>query len=177
LFRGAVDLLGLLDGYADQAAATPGWSGDGTLDVFRAARVAARSLSLHESRLVPCHNDPTPANMRGRDRTVLVDWEYAAPNDPCWDVAYFELAADLDNASRLAWRRSYLGRPPTVAESRRLGAYMVALGVLTGLWFVCQSATTSEPDSDPTVLNETATRCFARAQQAAVHQGLVSVRR
>lgn len=66
---------------------------------FPAWRDRALKLSGRLSgtaKLVPCHNDLFPANIiTGTAGCQLIDWEYAADNDPAYDLAGFAVCASL----------------------------------------------------------------------------------
>lgn len=60
-----------------------------------------RALKLSDqlsstAKLAPCHNDLFPANIvTGAAGSKLIDWEYAADNDPAYDLAGFAVCASL----------------------------------------------------------------------------------
>ena len=51
------------------------------------ADILLRRLSADHSRLCLCHNDLTSANILDTGSLRLIDWEYAAIGDPCFDLA------------------------------------------------------------------------------------------
>jgi thiamine kinase-like enzyme len=51
------------------------------------ADILLRRLSADDSRLCLCHNDLTSANILDSGSLRLIDWEYAAIGDPCFDLA------------------------------------------------------------------------------------------
>ncbi len=69
--------------------------------------------------LAPCHNDALPANLLDDGRRVLlIDWEYAALNDPAWDVAYLAVEAALDETGFDRLLAGYGASPPFAARAR-----------------------------------------------------------
>jgi len=71
---------------------------------------------------VLCHSDLHPANLVASERgLVLLDWEYAHVSEALWDVAGWACNNDLDPPARDLLLASYLGRPATRVEERRLG--------------------------------------------------------
>ena len=57
-------------------------------DAFAGARAIVQAVADDpEHAPVPCHNDLLPANfLRGEDRIVIVDWEYAGMGDRFFDL-------------------------------------------------------------------------------------------
>ena len=52
------------------------------------------ALEVSPAAIVPCHNDPWPANLLDADgRIYLIDWEYSGMNDPMWDLADLSVEA------------------------------------------------------------------------------------
>jgi thiamine kinase-like enzyme len=51
------------------------------------ADILLRRLSTDHSRLCLCHNDLSSANILDTGSLRLIDWEYAAIGDPCFDLA------------------------------------------------------------------------------------------
>lgn len=65
----------------------------------RTAREACRSLHAaagHRRKPALCHNDPVAQNILGGPALRLIDWEFAAPGDPLFDVAVVIGHHDLD---------------------------------------------------------------------------------
>lgn len=97
-------------------------------------RLAGLHAQLPAVEPVLCHNDLVCDNVLQAGGPVLIDWEYAAPGDPFFDLAvvveHHELGGDL--ASVLL--RAYLGRPPQVEEERRLRVQCAFYRELLGLW-------------------------------------------
>lgn len=60
-----------------------------------------------------CHNDPTPTNFLvrhkddARPELFLIDWEYSSKGDFLWDLVYFCLLAELDEATTDDFLRTY----------------------------------------------------------------------
>jgi thiamine kinase len=70
---------------------------------------------------VLCHSDLHPANLVATERgLVLLDWEYAHVSEALWDVAGWACNNDLEPAARAFLLASYLGRPGSGDEARRL---------------------------------------------------------
>jgi thiamine kinase-like enzyme len=99
------------------------------------------ALAAHPVRLRPCHCDPTGRNLIDTgERVWLIDWEYAAMNDPMWDLAYFSVESDLEEAADRDLLTAYLQRPPSVVEIARLEAVKAVCDLLAGLWALVQQA-------------------------------------
>ena len=70
---------------------------------------------------VLCHSDLHPANLVRTERgLVLLDWEYAHVSEALWDLAGWACNNDLEPAVRAVLLASYLGRPASDEEARRL---------------------------------------------------------
>ncbi len=89
-------------------------------------------------RPAPCHNDLLAQNLLEVDSEpaslVLIDWEYAAPGDPWFDLAtviqHHHLPAPLSSA----FIEAYLHRSPTPAELEHLGQQRRFYQHLLDLW-------------------------------------------
>ncbi len=85
--------------------------------------------------LVLAHCDPVPANFIAGEqgRLVLIDWEYAAMNDPAWDLAYLSVQGDFDPGQEAALLASY-GEPTITPDTmRNLKVWVAAIDGLWGL--------------------------------------------
>jgi thiamine kinase len=76
----------------------------GTAAARRLAREvrALEAQSRHPGGLRLCHRDPLPANVVGRRAVRLIDWEYAGPGDPSFDIAAVCAALPADARLRFA---------------------------------------------------------------------------
>jgi thiamine kinase-like enzyme len=88
---------------------------------FEAARAA---LAAGDAGTVPCNNDLLAANfIDDGDRIVLIDYEYAGNNDPCFELGniWGECDLSLDGLAELV--TAYYGRPlrSKIARARLLG--------------------------------------------------------
>lgn len=86
------------------------------------------------SATVLCHNDLLRANcLRSKDRLYAIDWEYAAPGDPFFDLAV--CASDLPPSMASELLESYLQRSATPAEQQRFGAQGLVYACIEACWF------------------------------------------
>lgn len=71
------------------------------IDLRRQLDPAQAALQRNPGPRVPCHIDPNPANfLRRRDGSLcLIDWEFAAMEEPLWDLAAIALEAALDETA------------------------------------------------------------------------------
>jgi thiamine kinase len=83
---------------------------------------------------VLCHNDLVCRNILEAGGPVLIDWEFAAPGDPLFDLAVVVQHHDLGNDLAGAFLRAYLGRPPRTGEHARFGAQCALYRELLDLW-------------------------------------------
>ena len=83
----------------------------------------------------PCHNDPLCENwVYGDNRMYLIDWEYAAMNDPMWDVAVVSIESSMGIDEDQVLLSSYLGNNVTKSDMIRFLANKVLLDFLWSLW-------------------------------------------
>lgn len=131
-FAGRFDAGRAIEGYAALLAAQgTAASRDGAALAGSALRLCRRLAELGAPRR-PCHNDLVPANVIvDGPNLVLIDWEYAAPNDPLWDLAYLAVEAPLDAAAEQRLSAAY-GVDP--AGARRLPPLRAVCLALNGLW-------------------------------------------
>jgi thiamine kinase-like enzyme len=110
-------------------------------EVLAMAGPARAALAARPAELRPCHCDPTGRNLIDTgERVWLVDWEYAAMNDPAWDLAYFSLLSGLDETADGALLAVYSGRPPREAEAARVAVTKAACELLAATWALVQEA-------------------------------------
>jgi thiamine kinase-like enzyme len=93
--------------------------------------------------LAPCHNDLLAQNILevepgesgpGESDLILIDWEYAAPGDPWFDLATVIQHHSLPEGLAAAFIEAYLDRPPTPAERTRLQQQCRFYQLLLSLW-------------------------------------------
>ncbi len=103
---------------------------------------AIKNKFKHEGvKLANCHNDPLPENwIRSLDRMYLIDWEYAALNDPMWDLADISIESDYSAQLDLMYLSSYFERPPTKKELYSFNANKVFIDFLWSLWGVAKAS-------------------------------------
>ena len=107
--------------------------------VVAAARIAS-VLALEHPR--PCHNDLLPGNvLRSLDgqRTVLVDWEYAAMGHPYFDLGNLSVNNDFDQAADERLLAAYHGRPAAPWQSAALKLMRVLSDAREAAWGVLQA--------------------------------------
>lgn len=98
--------------------------------------------------LVPSHIDPNPSNfLLQADRNLsLIDWEFSAMADPCWDLAAIALDNDL-SAAEIDRLLAAAGYPANPDMARRLLQMRTALCLVASSWaFVEIAAGNDAPD-------------------------------
>ncbi|MEE4109716.1 MAG: aminoglycoside phosphotransferase family protein [Halieaceae bacterium] len=94
---------------------------------------AERSRARSRPRVI-CHNDLLSANrLTHRGQLVAIDWEYARPGDPLFDLAV--VASELDSRQRAALYAAYLQRRPTRTEQQRLMDQLVLYSAIAACWY------------------------------------------
>ncbi|PZR32833.1 choline kinase family protein [Caulobacter segnis] len=95
--------------------------------------------------LAVCHNDSYAANFMINDAgdVRVIDWEYAANNDPAWDLAMISMGhIGVDQTAELV--TDYQGRPDA-ALTARVHLYGPVVCVSWALWATLQSKVSSIP--------------------------------
>jgi thiamine kinase-like enzyme len=120
-----------LDGLRSARATLPAWVEEVVAAWFDAeAAIVASGFDL-----APCHNDPNFPNFMHRPGThlKLVDYEFAANNDPTFEVGGVLGFYGLDDFTRIALLEEYYGVYTAAAEARM---WLMTVGLLTrfGIW-------------------------------------------
>jgi aminoglycoside phosphotransferase (APT) family kinase protein len=166
-FVGQIDLQQEITRYARIAHAHHqlAEAGLSAADVGALVAGATDRLAATAPPLAPCHNDPSPGNwLLARGTALLLDWEYAAMNDPAWDLACLAAEACF----------------PAEADRRLLGAYHPAgvpagaaarhdvlrclADVLASLWHLAQAGV--RPPGRTATASATASASAARLRRA-----------
>jgi thiamine kinase-like enzyme len=121
----AIDLY--IDLYIDLAPT------EGMLDLRRRLEPVETALQRHRMPLVPCHIDPSPANFlrRSDGKLLLIDWEFAAMEEPLWDLAAVALESNLEDGSFHALVEPIIGS----AQIPRFELYETALSLVAASWY------------------------------------------
>ena len=89
-------------------------------------RLAAAQTSL-------CHNDPVAENFIRGGPLVLIDWEFAADNDPMFDLAVISAHHELPDSAR--WRLlDHYGIGADNTEMTRLDGWETVYRCINWLW-------------------------------------------
>jgi len=102
-------------------------------------RHQAKSIELEietgQVRRVPAHIDANPTNfLQAPDGTLhLIDWEFSAMADPCWDLATIVIEGALSPDEITALLRA-AGHVPDRAFLRRIDLFQCALCLVASSW-------------------------------------------
>lgn len=91
-----------------------------------------------------CHNDTVAENfIKSSNNFYLIDWEYAALNDPMWDLAALFIENDFSSISINKSLNSYFERKPNDSEIKRLKLCYLYQDLLWTLWSIvkCETGT------------------------------------
>lgn len=89
---------------------------------------------------VACHNDLLPTNVLfGKDRTWLLDFEYAGMNNPYFDLGNLSVNTELDDAGDETMLRCYFGSV-TAQSWAKLQLMKIMSELREGMWGVVQQA-------------------------------------
>ena len=75
-------------------------------------------------------------NERDQSKIKLIDWEYAAMNDPLIDIGMCAIYSYMEEDSTEKLMNAYFGREPEKEERLTVYAYMALGGLLWSLWGV-----------------------------------------
>lgn len=131
------DLFAAIDLYIDLAP-TPSMH-----EARRALESTRLALLKNPLPRVACHIDPSPANfLRTADgRLLLIDWEFAAMEEPLWDLAAMTMAPGLDMNMARAQIEALIG----AAQWPRFELYKTSLNLVVASW--CEAELVAANDS------------------------------
>nr|WP_298687417.1 choline/ethanolamine kinase family protein [uncultured Dongia sp.] len=111
------------------------------LDLRRRLDPVQAALARNRLPMAPCHIDPNPANfLRCADgRLQLIDWEFAAMEEPLWDLAAVSLEAD--SPAHTALIASLIG----TAQMPRFELYKTTINLVAASW--CEAEIVAGNDS------------------------------
>jgi thiamine kinase-like enzyme len=142
-FRGTFDALGSAHRYLARHPRT-GRIAERMAAIIERMRETKAALDDGSVPLAPCHCDPVPENVLvGRDRALLLDWEYAGMADPLWDLAYFASTAALPATGEALLLHAYLGRSANDAEHARIALHKAEAAGLAAAWAFMREADSS----------------------------------
>ena len=100
------------------------------LDLRRRLDPVKAALARHPMPLSPCHIDPNPAYfLRCADgRLQLIDWEFAAMEEPLWDLA--AMTMDAETAEHAGLISAVIG----AAQLPRFELYKTSLNLVAASW-------------------------------------------
>lgn len=112
------------------------------LDLRRRLAPVQAALTRNPMPMAPCHIDPNPANfLRCHDGSLkLIDWEFAAMEEPLWDLAAVTLEAGFDETPTII--ESLIG--PT--QLPRFELYKTSLNLVAASW--CEAEIAAGNDSN-----------------------------
>jgi thiamine kinase-like enzyme len=141
VFKSRFDVFAAIDGYLDLLR---GWRTplpEDYYEVGQRARAVRLALEASPAALVPCHNDPWPANLLDADgRIYLIDWEYSGMNDPMWDLADLSVEAGFGPEQDRAMMEAYHGTGLSQALCSRLEVYKAMSDLHWSVWGFVQHA-------------------------------------
>ena len=97
-------------------------------------REAGERVAACRPVMCPCHNDSYSPNfmIRDSDESIrIVDWEYAANNDPTWDLTMIALSSALP--PEVDWLAEYYGTVPAIERTKAV-LYAGILALSWGVW-------------------------------------------
>ncbi len=132
-------LFTMIDDYKKLLASKGTTLPDGYDDVQAQADSARLALEAAPVQLAPCHCDPLCENFLDTgERMFIIDYEYAANNDPMWDLGDLSVEAGFGPAQDQALLRAYFGGDPPLDQVGRMVAHKALCDLLWTLWGVIQ---------------------------------------
>lgn len=112
-------------------------------DARHALEPARLALLRNPLPRVACHVDPSPANfLRAADgRVYLIDWEFAAMEEPLWDLAAVTMEPGVDMGMAQARIEPLIG----ATQWPRFELYKTALNLVAASW--CEAELVAANDS------------------------------
>jgi thiamine kinase-like enzyme len=109
-------------------------------DELQATAEETRAALGHARRpLVPSHCDPLCENFLDTgEQMMLIDYEYAANNDPMWDLGDLSVEGQFGEEQDAVLLQAYFGAPAPAHEVARMVAYKAMCDLLWTLWGVVQ---------------------------------------
>jgi thiamine kinase-like enzyme len=129
------------------------------LDLRRRLKPVETALQRNRMPLVPCHIDPSPANfLRQEDgKLLLIDWEFAAMEEPLWDLAAAALESNLEDASLHGMIEPLIGHD----QLPRFELYKTALNLVAASWYEAEI----QAGNDAAALSALRDAAIARLEQ------------
>jgi thiamine kinase-like enzyme len=141
VFKSRFDVFAAIEGYLELLR---GWRTplpEDYYEVGQRARAVRLALEVSPAALVPCHNDPWPANLLDADgRIYLIDWEYSGMNDPMWDLADLSVEARFGPEQDRTMMEAYHGIGLSQALCSRLEVYKAMSDLHWSVWGFVQHA-------------------------------------
>jgi thiamine kinase-like enzyme len=132
-------LFPLIDEYKALLAAKGATLPDGYDEVEAKASAAQAAIEANPVPLVPSHCDPLCENFLDTgERMFLIDYEYAANNDPMWDLGDFSVEGRFTPQQDAAMIEAYFGGEPPPADLARMVIFKALSDLLWALWGIIQ---------------------------------------
>lgn len=139
LLSGTKTIFDMIDEHLEQAAELGAWLPPDFAWIMREYRTARAALEAAGLDLVPCFNDPMAGNfMIDAGKTImLVDYEFAANNDRCYDLGIWfgECFFDADTERHLV--EHYFGRVEEAVVAR-IAVHKALADIKWALWSFIQ---------------------------------------
>jgi thiamine kinase-like enzyme len=131
-FAGRFDVFAQIDDYLALLRRNQARIPEGYDELHKEADAARRALADKPAPLASCHNDPLAENfIDSPARMYLVDWEYAAMNDPMWDLGDLSVEAAFGPEQDEALMRAYFDGAAPPAQRGRM---VLAKGLCDLVW-------------------------------------------
>jgi len=161
-FEGTFSLFGTIEDYLDVARRHKSPLPTDIEALHGRVQAIGAALARGRPMMRSCHNDLWWENLIDDGAQVrIVDWEYAAMGDACFDLAYFAMHHSPSGALDVALLRAYFGDVPEDIRARVL-LLKIAAELREALWYLVATNVAS----DRTGFHESAQTHFERYRLA-----------
>jgi thiamine kinase-like enzyme len=141
VFRSRFDVFAMIDVYLGILRKLRAPLPKDYYDLEQGAEAVRRALDATPRPLLPCHNDPWPANfLDAGGRLYIIDWEFSGMNDPMWDLGDLSVEAGFGPKEDRVMMEAYYGGAAPMALYSRLSLYKAMSDLLWALWGLIQHA-------------------------------------
>jgi thiamine kinase-like enzyme len=141
VFKSRFDVFSMIEIYLDILRTLGAPLPEDYHEVEQGAEAVRRALEASPIPLLPCHNDPWPANfLDAGGRLYIIDWEFSGMNDPLWDLGDLSVEAGFGPKQDRVMMEAYYGAAAPQALYARLALYKAMSDLLWALWGLIQHA-------------------------------------
>lgn len=116
-------------------------------EIKSALSSSKRLLDSTVTMLVPSHNDALAENfMLLNDTLYVIDWEFGAMNDPCYDLACVIVENILDEKREAEFLSYYFNGNPSAGDLQRIAVFKLIVTAHWAMWALTEQASGKDRD-------------------------------